>query len=145
MPRLPIDYSNAVIYKLSCKDKNITELYIGSTTNFTVRKNQLKLACNNIKNVKNNCKKYQFFRQNGGWENWEMIEIEKFACNSKRELEKREEELRCKFEAKLNVIACWTDKKKCIINGCNNVRHSFHGIWCKKHIRCTWKLLSDCI
>ena len=34
-----------------------------------------------------------------------MIEIETFACNSKRELEKREEELRCKFEAKLNVIA----------------------------------------
>ena len=116
MPRLAIDYSNAVIYKLSCKDKNITELYIGSTTNFTVRKNQHKLACSNIKNVKNNCKKYQFIRQNGGWNNWEMIEVETFPCKTGRELTKRKEELRCKYDASLNTNKCWSDgrsKVKC--------------------------------
>ena len=60
MPRLPIDYSNAVIYKLSCKDKSITEIYIGSTTNFTKRKYEHKKICNNPNNQKYNNQKYKF-------------------------------------------------------------------------------------
>lgn len=143
MPKLPIDYSNAIIYKLSCKDKNITELYIGSTTNFTNRKNQHKTACNNSSGKNYNQIKYKFIRENGGWENWEMIEIEKIQCNSKRELEKKEEEIRCKFDAKLNSVVCWRDKKKCLINVCDNI--CSYGIFCKKHRYRTSILLSDCI
>ena len=64
MPRLPIDYSNAVIYKLSCKDKSITEIYIGSTTHFTNRKNQHKTSCNNSNNkVENKTSEICHFRQ----------------------------------------------------------------------------------
>lgn len=130
MPRLPIDYSNAVIYKLSCKDKNITEIYIGSTTHFINRKNMHKSCCNNIESKKYNMSKYKFIRDNGGWDNWEMIEIEKFACNNKRELEKREEEIRCQFEAKLNSISCWSDGL-CKSYGCKNKRRK-DGV-CIKH------------
>ena len=126
MPRLAIDYSNAVIYKLSCKDKSITEIYIGSTTHFINRKNTHKTCCHTVNNKVYNTPKYIFIRANGGWENWEMIEIEKFSCNNKRELEKREEELRCQFEAKLNSNACWVETAKyeyiCKIDGCKNQR-----------------------
>jgi hypothetical protein len=33
---------------------------------------------------------YQCIRDNGGWINWSMIEIEKYKCNDKYEAEKRE-------------------------------------------------------
>ena len=126
MPRLPIDYSNAVFYKLSCKDKSITEVYIGSTTNFTKRKHAHKSASNNSNNKKYTAQKYKFIRENGGWDNWEMIEIENFPCKTSRELTKREEELRCQFEAKLNSNACWVENSKyeyiCKIDGCENQR-----------------------
>ncbi len=91
MPRLPIDYTNAIIYKICCKDINITEIYIGSTTNFTKRKSCHKTACNNDKSKEYNKYKYQFIRQNGGWENFEMIEIEKIDnCKNGNELRFRE-------------------------------------------------------
>lgn len=130
MPRLPIDYSNAVIYKLSCKNKNITEIYIGSTTNFIKRKNKHKSSCNNSNIKEYNNQKYIFIRENGGWLNWEMIEIEKFPCKTSRELEKKEEEIRCQFDAKLNSIACWANGL-CKIDGCKN-QHQKDGV-CIKH------------
>ena len=32
-----LDYSNTIIYKISCKDTNVTELYVGHTINFVQR------------------------------------------------------------------------------------------------------------
>ena len=111
MPKGQINYSNVVICKLSCKDKSITDKYIGSTTNFTKRKYQHKQACIQPTNKFYDTSKYKFIRDNGGWENWEIIEIENFPCKTNRELTKREEELRCNVGAELNIIKCWTDKK----------------------------------
>jgi predicted GIY-YIG superfamily endonuclease len=50
MPRFPTDYSRTIIYVIKCKDDNITEEYIGSTTDFIKRKCCHKGACNNEKN-----------------------------------------------------------------------------------------------
>ena len=33
MPRLAINYENACIYEIVCKDVNVTQRYVGSTTN----------------------------------------------------------------------------------------------------------------
>jgi len=90
MPRLPMDYSNAVIYKICCKDLSITECYVGSTTNFYNRKSQHKSACNNVKSKKHDYNVYQFIRANYGWYNWSVIVIEEFPCDSKNQLETRE-------------------------------------------------------
>ena len=38
MPKVPIDYQNTIIYQLKCNDDNITEVYVGSTTNFLKRR-----------------------------------------------------------------------------------------------------------
>ena len=50
MPKDLIDYSKTVIYKICCLDKSIQDLYIGHTTNFTKRKYQHKVCCNDINN-----------------------------------------------------------------------------------------------
>ena len=86
------DYSKGIIYKLCCKDPLITEIYIGSTTNFIKRKHRHKWNCNNNteKNKKYNLKVYKFIRNNGGFENWTMIMLEQYNCNNKKELESRE-------------------------------------------------------
>jgi len=104
MPKLPIDYSKGLIYTIKCKDETITEEYIGSTTNFNKRKNCHKSDCNNEKSKGYNLKKYQFIRDNGSWNNWNMIMIEEYPCENKRQLEMREEEIRVERQAKLNMV-----------------------------------------
>ena len=84
------DYSKALIYKLVCNDTYITENYIGSCCDYDERKRNHKSDCNNINGKKYNIYKYKFIRENGGFENWSMIIIKQFPCNSKRELEKEE-------------------------------------------------------
>ena len=85
-----VNYNNSIIYKLCCKDPMITDIYIGSTTNFTRRKNQHKSDCNNIKHLRFNYYIYQFIRKNGGFGNWDMIEIEKYEATDKKHVETRE-------------------------------------------------------
>ena len=49
MPKKAIDYSNAVIYKICCKDLKVTDVYVGSTTNLAQRRSKHKYVCNNEK------------------------------------------------------------------------------------------------
>ena len=102
------DYSKTIIYKIVCKDETVDYLYVGSTTNFTKRKYTHKNACNNETNNDYNQKKYVEMRNNGGWENFRMIEVEKYPCHDKREAEKREEELRLELRANMNSYKCYT-------------------------------------
>lgn len=90
MPKIAIDYSKTIIYKLCCNDLSVTDLYVGHTTNFTKRKAEHKSNCCNKNKKEYNYKVYQFIRENGGWDNWNMVQIEEFCCNNKREAEARE-------------------------------------------------------
>jgi NADH:ubiquinone oxidoreductase subunit len=92
------NYQNMVIYKIVCKDLTIIELYIGSTTCFVKRKAVHKKDCKESKS-----KIYQTIRENGGWENWEMIEIEKYPCNDGNEARARERYWYEELNAKLNT------------------------------------------
>jgi hypothetical protein len=103
MPRLPIDYSKTIIYKIVCNDLNITDVYIGSTTDFTRRKRQHKHCCNSEKSKKYNLKVYQTIRDNGGWDNFTMIEIEKYSCIDSNEAHARERYYLELLNAKLNT------------------------------------------
>ncbi len=84
------NYANSIIYKLCCNDAIITDIYIGSTTNFVKRKQQHKTVCNNPNSKHYNYNVYQFIRANGGWESWNMVEIERYNAIDKRNLETRE-------------------------------------------------------
>ena len=91
MPKLPINYENACIYEIVCKDVNITERYVGSTTNLIQRRLAHTTACNNEKGKKYNRYVYQFIRDNGSFENWDVVLIEQVIdCKDKETLHKRE-------------------------------------------------------
>ena len=101
MPRKPIDYSKTVIYKLVHKDDIDNEnVYIGSTTDFIKRRYNHKSCCHNQKTQKQ--KKYQYINENGGWENWVMIEIEKYPCEDFNEASARERYWYEKLKSTLN-------------------------------------------
>ena len=90
MPRLPINFANTMIYKLCCNDVSITDLYVGATTNFKQRKGQHKRRCCNPNDKSHHLKVYQFIRENGGWNNWNMILVEQYPCENQLESDKRE-------------------------------------------------------
>ena len=78
MPHKNINHLNTIMYKLVCKDPEITDCYAGKTTDFTRRKSNHKSCCNILTNKNYNSYVYQFIRANGGWDNWDMIQIEKY-------------------------------------------------------------------
>ena len=113
MPRIPTDYSKALIYKIVCNDIKIKECYYGSTTSFVKRKSQHKRSCNNINTKQYNFPVYQFIRCNGGWDNWNMVLVKEFACNTKLELEREERMCMEQDETRLNAhLPARTDDEK---------------------------------
>lgn len=115
MPKIPSDYSETIIYKLCCKDTAINQIYVGHTTNINKRKHNHKSNCCNS-NLKNyNLFVYNFIRENGGWDNWTMIQIEPYNCSNKREAAMRERYWIETLNAKLNCnmpIATKEEKEK---------------------------------
>ena len=90
MPRKPIDYSKTHFYKIVCKDLNIKDCYVGHTTDLTKRKNKHKYTCLNECSKNYNINLYQFIRENGGWENWEIILLKNESCENGMEARSRE-------------------------------------------------------
>ena len=102
MPKAAMDYSKTNIYKIVCNDLTIKDCYVGHTTDMTKRKCSHKSRCNSEKNKAHNLKIYKIIRENGGWDNWDMVLVEKFPCNDKFEACKRERELYEELDAKMN-------------------------------------------
>ena len=113
-----VNYSQSIIYKICCRNPDIKEIYIGSTTNFYRRKQEHKSICNNS-NIKNyNLNVYKFIRNNGGWDNWEMVEVERYKAIDKQDLHKQERYWLEQLGATLNSqipnrsIKEWKDNNK---------------------------------
>jgi hypothetical protein len=103
MSKRKIDYSNSVIYKIQCKNLLITDFYVGSTTNFIKRKYSHKCRCYNTNDRCYNVKLYTFIRNNGGWDNWDMLELVKLEnIKDSKELFKYECEYYNKLKPSLN-------------------------------------------
>ena len=97
------DYSKGLLYLIKHKDDiNNETCYIGSTVNFNGRQNNHKSRCNNENSEAYNSKKYKYIRENGGWDDFVMLEIEKYPCEYKQELTKREDEVMCQYNVILN-------------------------------------------
>jgi len=104
MPKAAMDYSKTIIYKIVCNDLTIKECYVGHTINMTERKCAHKSRCHNEKDKKHNLKIYKIIRENGGWDNWNMVLVEKFPCKDKFEACKREREVFEEIDAKMNMV-----------------------------------------
>jgi len=103
MPQKEVDYSKTIIYKIVCNDLTITDCYVGHTTDFTKRKYSHKYYALNEDKKDSNIVIYKTIRSNGGWSNWSMIEIEKYACTDGNEARKRERYWFEELNAKLNT------------------------------------------
>jgi hypothetical protein len=94
-------------YKIECKDETVTETYIGSTIDFKNRKKCHKTDCCNINSERYNLKVYKYIRANGGWQNFNMIEIQICEYESKIEAHIRENELMEEYNSHLNMIKAY--------------------------------------
>jgi GIY-YIG catalytic domain len=104
MPKCDIDYSNTIIYKITCIDPKVTDVYVGHTTNFVQRKYSHKQTCITPKSSAYNCKLYKVIRENGGWINWKMEIVGFFNCQDHYEARQKEQEYFEILHANLNSI-----------------------------------------
>ena len=112
MPKKPINYQNTVIYKIVCTDINITDLYIGSTTNLIQRRRSHRSGCKNQNGTFYNYKVYKFIREHGNWINWTVVKIEDYPCSNLEDSNKRERHWIDQSNATLNcVIPCHSPKE----------------------------------
>ena len=104
MPKTEIDYSSTIIYKITCKDASVNEVYVGHTTNFVQRKYAHKQSCINENSTNYKCKLYEVIRSLGGWVNWKMEIVGFFNCANQYEARKKEQEYFISLKATLNSI-----------------------------------------
>jgi hypothetical protein len=103
------DYSKNIIYTIKSKDS----IYVGSTVNFTSRKNQHKSNIYN-ENVKDyNYKLYKIIRENDG--EWDMKPYSKYPCNDIVEQTIEEERIRILLKADMNSKSCGTGLNRSVL------------------------------
>lgn len=112
MPKHAVIYQNTVIYKIVCNDLQKMDIYVGHTTNFVSRKRQHKECCTNTKSKNYNLFIYKTIRENGEWNNWSMIEIEKYPCKDANEARARERFWYEKLNANLNTLKPYREDLK---------------------------------
>ena len=102
MPKTSINYSKTIIYKICCKDPTITDIYVGHTTDLIKRRYNHKNRCCNPNDIKYNYHIYDFIRNNGNWNNWQLVKIEDYPCNNHEEALRRERYWLEELKATLN-------------------------------------------
>ena len=102
MPKTPTDYSKTSIYKIQSID-NPELLYVGSTTDFTKRKNRHKSRCNKPNDKGYNLKLYKMMRDNGGWDMFNMVIVKEFPCENKRQAEAEEDRIIRETKSNMNM------------------------------------------
>jgi len=120
------DHSKSVVYMIKKKDDDDNEnVYVGSAVDFRKRKWEHKTRCNNPNSKGYNYKIYKYIRENGGWDEWIMIIIEKYPCNNKDELVKREDEIMCKIKSNLNDRRAKRSKKEWRIDNLDKIKKNY--------------------
>ena len=106
------NYEEGVIYKIYCKDPSVKNFYIGSTVDFHKRKIAHKTSYNNENCKSHNLLLYNFIRDNGGWDNWNIEIIEKIKFIYRTELREKEKFWIEKEESSLNVGIILTKEER---------------------------------
>ena len=130
MPKITIDYSNTIIYKIYCNNPENKDLYVGHTTNFVQRKHNHKQSCMNSKSPCYNLKLYQMIRSNGGWDNWTMEILNFFKCKNGYEARMKEQEYFTLLGATLNSIEPLSKLKDDITT--SKIRTEKRSFYCEK-------------
>ena len=124
------DYSTTIIYKITCRDSNITDKYVGHTTDLVRRRQAHKNNTCNENSAYFNQKLYKFIRDNGGWDKWKMEIVAYYNCNNIYEAKQREQEHYLELGASLNSMEPYKliqPKNEVVISNYKlpNNKHSF--------------------
>ena len=104
MPKTPINYDNTCLYKIVCRDLEVKETYVGRTTDFRRRKYDHKHSCITEHGKSYNLALYEHIRNNGGWDNFDMVLIEQCKCDGSLDAHKKQRELIEQLGSKLNML-----------------------------------------
>jgi len=114
MPKEVIGFENTCFYKIICRDPEIKDVFVGYTTNIVQRKYLHKvLSSQNMDTIKKNKKLYEAIQEKGGWENWELVELNTCFCKNAIEAKKRQLYYSKLHDANLNTLG-FLDKKMVI-------------------------------
>ena len=91
------------VYKLFCKDTDITDEYVGSCKDICVRIHNHKST---TKTKRKSCAIHNFIRDNGGWDNWDYKILE--LCD--------ENDLRTKEQEYMDLLKPSLNSRKAIGN-----------------------------
>ena len=92
------------LYKICCLDVTKDQIYVGSCNSLKDRKYRHKYSCSHEADVKHNYPVYQYIRENGGYDNFDFIVLEKIEYDEKYELHARERYWIETLKASLNAI-----------------------------------------
>lgn len=102
--------AHGYVYKLHHKSQDLgNDFYVGSTVNKYERWRSHKRACNYQSQGKYNYKVYQFIRDHGNIEAWEMEIIKTYDNITIRQLERHEQEYRDELKPNLNINKSGSD------------------------------------
>ena len=123
------DYTKTIIYKLINYD-HPNLVYVGSTTNFTKRKQHHKERCLNPISKKYNLKIYVSIRKHGGWDNWNMIKICDYPCNNRREAEQEEDKYMIELKSNLHMRRAYQteETKKAYMDSRKDIKKEYDKI-----------------
>ena len=99
-----------IFYRFVCDDPNIINTYVGHTTNLTRRKAKHKEGCNYQKDKHYHYRVYQVIRDNGGWDNWDIIEIHRQFCIDDVDARKKEQEYIEYYNCDMNSRNAYTNR-----------------------------------
>ena len=112
-----------IFYKIFCVDKSVELSYIGSTADWKQRNRSHKYNCNNQNSRAYNTKVYTSIRENGGWNNFKMIEIGKQEQLTPQQATQIEEQYRINLNANMNTRSCFRAEEE---------KQDYHKEQCKK-------------
>ncbi len=113
MPRIQVDWSKTIIYKICSNDLKITDMYVGHTTDLRKRRSQHKTSCNNPNDNHYNYMVYNFIRNNGGWDCWSVVLVEEFKeCKNSNQALAKERFWIEELKASLNKVKPTRTKKE---------------------------------
>ena len=90
-------------YKLHHSVDQTKECYVGSTSNFAIRKSNHKSVCNNANSKDHNYRLYRYIRSNGGFNNWTFTILEQRNNMTKKRKLMRERVLTDRHGGSLNT------------------------------------------
>ena len=101
-----------IFYKIFCVDKSVELSYIGSTADWKQRNRSHKYNCNNQNSRAYNTKVYTSIRENGGWNNFKMVEIGKQEQLTPPQAKQIEEQYRLKLNVDMNDRRCFRTEEE---------------------------------